>query len=104
MESEIADLIQAIDNNSEYFDNVKKFQILNLGLSQLKLEIEKCVKAAQEINRFAHEYDFDEETPGNGFRCFLNMTESAVKKTSKVCKRLIKNRENLLFSADNYAK
>jgi len=104
MESEIADLIQAVDNNSEYFDNVKKCQILNLSLSQLKLEIEKCVKAALEIKRFAHEYDFDEETSGNGYWSFLNMTESAIRKTSKVCKQLIKNRTNLLFSADNYAK
>ena len=97
------DLIQAIDNNIGYFDNAKKYQTLNLSLCQLKLALEKCVKASEEINSFAFDYDFDDKTPGNGHRSFLNIFDSAVKKASKVCKRLIKSRENLFFSADKHA-
>lgn len=100
----ITSLIEGIDDNLEFFDKTNKFHTLNLSLCQLKLATEKCVKGIEEIRGFAFEYDFDDETHGNGFRSFLNISDSAIKKSSKVCQRLIKNRDNCLFSADTHAK
>lgn len=102
--SDAVDLINAIDNNIDHFDKSNKFQSLNLSFCQLKLAIEKCVKASEEIHDFAFKYDFDDQTAGNGFRSFLNIFDSAIKKASKVCSRVTKRRENFIFRADKHAK
>lgn len=105
MESIFAgDLIIAIDNNINYFDNSEKFRTLFLSLCQLKLVIEKCVKAMEKIREFASEYDFDDDSPGNGYRSFINISDSAFKQALKICKGMIRNRKKLLFNADNNAK
>lgn len=100
----VNELITAIDNNIDYFDKTEKFQTLKTNLLNLKNSFGKCAKSVAIIEGFAHEYDFDDETSGNGYRSFVNIFESADKKTTKISKRLITNRSSFLFRADNYAK
>lgn len=102
--SSVDEIIQSINNNIEYFDKINKNQKLLSVLSELRNSVENCSILVEEIENFAPEYDFDEVTSGNGYRSFVNIFGSAIKKTSKVCRRLISNREQILFRADNYAK
>lgn len=95
-------LIDLIDNNVDFFDKTNK--TLKSNLLQLKNAFEKCSRTVEEIETFASEYDFDEKTPGNGYRSFLDITGSAVKKSAKVCSQLIRARESIFFRPDNYAK
>lgn len=97
-------LTQAIDNNLDYFDKNVKFIDLREKLSEFRVNVEKCSKKVEEIESFAGDYDFDSETPGNGYRSFVSTFESAVAKTTKICHRLIRNRGKILFRADNYAE
>lgn len=100
----VEELMRSIDNNIEYFDKVNKNERLASILFELKHSVETCALSVEEIEKFAPEYDFDERTSGNGYRSFVNIFESAVRKTSKVCRRLISNRRKILFRVDNYAE
>jgi hypothetical protein len=102
----VIDLINCVDNNIEYFDKSDKNSQTKIKSSLLsfKSSLENCSRFIEEIKSFAGEYDFDEETRGNGFWSFVDIFESAVKKTTKINKELITNREKILFRADSYAK
>lgn len=97
-------LIQAIDNSIEFFDVHTKCHVLKTNLQNLKTNVENCEKIVVEIESFASDYDFDNETPGNGYRSFIDVFKSAVKKTTKICNQLIKNREKILFREIYYTK
>lgn len=99
----VLELMELIENNIEYFNNIREMRTLSLNLGQLKCVTEKCVKAMEEINRFAYEYDFDETTPGNGYRSFVAMSELAVKEAFVVCKQLMENHGKLFFNFKSYA-
>lgn len=102
--SKSVDLFKDLDNNIEHFDNASKNQQkIKFSLSHLKIAIVKCKKSRKEIRSFAFEYDFDEDSPANGYRSFLTISKLAVREALKVCKRLRNSRENLLFRADKFA-
>jgi hormone-sensitive lipase len=98
-------LSRSIDNNVEFLNNKhNKSEALHLNLLHLKNVFEKCTHFMAEIDKFAGEYDYDELTPGNGYRSFLIIFDAAIRETSIVCDKLIMSRAKLLFRADNYAK
>ncbi|CRL00605.1 CLUMA_CG013865, isoform A [Clunio marinus] len=99
----IDELNQLLTDAINYFNNNVKHQTLKFCLNNLQNSVKKCTKLVEEIATFAHEYDFDEATQGNGYRSFLNVFSSAVRKTTKISQQLIRERENILFRADNYA-
>lgn len=97
-------LIALIENNIEHFDKTKRSENLSTKLHEFQESVLKCSTLINQINAFASDYDFDEETPGNGYRSFVDIFDSAVNETIKICSVLIRNREKLLFRPDNYAK
>lgn len=102
VKSQSVKLMQAIDNNIAYFD--KRNKSLSHKLSQLNVATEKCVKAAADIETFSSIYDFDDRTPANGYRSFLSIVGSAIKKSDNLLEQLINARETFFFRADNYSK
>lgn len=64
----------------------------------------KSVPVIKRIESFAGEYDFDEKTPGNGYRSFVFIFEAAVKHTQKTCKYITDNRASLLFRKSSYMR
>lgn len=100
----VDELMRSIDNNIEHFEKINKHEKLKSILLELKYSVEKCALTVAEIENFAPEYDFDEDTSGNGYRSFVNMFDSAVRKSAKVCRKLITKRGKILFRADNYVK
>lgn len=97
-------LIQVIDKNFDYFYEAKKFNALKFKLKKLKKSLENCDAQIVQIESFASDYDFDHETPGNGYRSYVDVYNSAIKKSLKLCEQLITSREKILFRADYYAK
>lgn len=45
---------------------------------------------------FVHEYDFDENTPANGYRSMIKATQACIDHSIKVCKYIAKRRGYLL--------
>lgn len=57
-----------------------------------------------QIDAFAHEYDFDASTPGNGYRSFIYVTNACVSHGSSICRQLLATRATLFFRKKFYMK
>ena len=102
--SAINQLFEIINDNIKYFAEVEKCQDLNTSLNNFKKSLEECARNVKEIESFASLYDYSPEVPGNGFRSFIDIIESAIKKSPKICTLVIRNRGKILFRSDYYAK
>ncbi|KAH8401709.1 hypothetical protein KR009_007440 [Drosophila setifemur] len=57
-----------------------------------------------QIEAFAQEYDFDEHTPGNGYRSFVYVTNACVSHGISICRQLSSTRSALFFRKKFYMK
>ncbi|KAM8713679.1 hypothetical protein ACLKA7_013925 [Drosophila subpalustris] len=57
-----------------------------------------------QIDAFAHEYDFDESTPGNGYRSFIYVTNACISHGRSICQQLLTTRDTLFFRKKFYMK
>jgi Hormone-sensitive lipase (HSL) N-terminus len=97
-------LLVSIENSANYFNKTEKFIDLKSKLEILKKSVKNCNENVKKIEAFAGDYDFDHKTPGNGYRSFIDVFNSAIKKSSKLCEQLISGRSKILFRAAHYAK
>lgn len=100
----VTELIQSIDNSVRYFYNDNKAYKLIENLKRLKVSVENSSKSIEEIEKFVHDYDFDEETPANGYRSFIDVFNSAVQRAIKIGRKLITAREKTFFRVESYSK
>lgn len=82
----------------------EKYEDLCKVLIKLVEVIKKCEKSILRLEKFAHKYDYDEETPGNGIRSFIETFELALIKIEKQCSSVkilpsnaLKNKSRLNF-------
>lgn len=100
----VTKLIYTIDNSVEEFDKSEKYRNLAVNLQEFKINVENCYEQVKVIENFSIEYDFDNETPASGYRSFVDIFTSAIKKSLNLCQRMSKGRMKILFRADYYAK
>lgn len=95
-----------IVNNIDYFHDDESTNGLKLhGAFQAIIDhLDNVRPLIQEVELFCKQYDFDEATPGNGYRSFIKITDSAINHTLKVVKYITENRSSLLFRKNNYTK
>lgn len=97
-------LIKVADDNLEFFKNDKNgkrfFEIFRSLIDVLA----QIVPVVKEIESFASVYDFDESTPGNGYRSFVYLFESAVEKSLQICDHVKSKRESILFRKSHNEK
>lgn len=101
-------LVEICQNNVRHFESLTSDSITNQSFldafRSILQHIEIIRQYITEFNGFAHEYDFDEQTPGNGYRSIVKVTHAYIKHTAKVSKHIAENRGNLLFRKKTYAK
>lgn len=102
----IDELIKVSVSNAEFYksDQSSVGVKLYLAFTKVKEELRKSVPVIKTIEDFAGIYDFDEKTPGNGYRSFVHIFKSAVIHTEKICKYIHENRASLLFRKGVYMK
>ncbi|XP_055700252.1 hormone-sensitive lipase isoform X2 [Phlebotomus papatasi] len=66
--------------------------------------IEKARPLVDQISDFAHEYDFDSETPGNGYRSFIKVIDCCIMHSIKLCRAVLESRSSILFRKTLYTK
>lgn len=66
--------------------------------------IETARGYVDQIRMFAHEYDFNESTPGNGYRSFLLVVRSCISHSLKLSSHVMQRRGSLLFRKSLYMK
>lgn len=99
-------LIRTCQNNSDYFkfDNTDEGQRL---LDSFQNISERTAIARSYVDKtisFMHEYDFDGNTPANGYRCFVIAMQACIARCVKVCQHVSRHRDDLLFRKSVYIK
>lgn len=101
-----ADLSEIVLNNLEYFQRaeVKSGQRLHQLFQHLSEVLEKIKPIITKFELFVKDYDFNDATPGNGYRSFLFVLDSAVKCSLRNCVNVKENREKFFFRKSFYEK
>jgi hormone-sensitive lipase len=102
----VIELTKLCQNNENFFKNDKTVagsRIL-IAFERLKEFLGLSMPVVKEIESFAHTYDYDAKTPGNGYRSFIFIYESALEYSMRVCKYITENRGSLLFRKSLYLK
>lgn len=97
------ELKEVILNNLEFYKKAqaKDFKIQQ-NLQILFVEVLKITELKSQIEAFAIYYDLDRETPGNGYRSLIYITECALKRIFKICNKVKKKRDNIFFRRSFY--
>lgn len=95
-----------ICNNIDYYGTDKSTAGLKLhsAFSSIIDQLEEARPLIQEIELFCKAYDYDEITPGNGYRSFIKVFNCAINHTSRIVKYITENRSGLLFRKSAYTK
>lgn len=103
-----SELVQVAHDNLEYF---KKAKFKNRTYHEFCKLFESLIKTVAKIHllinnikSFAPDYDLDKMSPGNGYRSFIDVYESAVDRTLKLCFRVKESRESIFFRKTHYEK
>lgn len=96
-------LLESLDRNIDYF-NTTRYNVLCDNLCAIRSTINTCSRLFHCIRQFASQFDFDDQTPANGYRSFVDVFDIAVEKTSKICNRLTATCKSFWFRANNFSK
>ncbi|XP_067627370.1 hormone-sensitive lipase [Eurosta solidaginis] len=101
-----AELFQQCVEHAEFFknDHTEKGQRLYAAFVAWQDFICLANKLTLEIDAFAYKYDFDEHTPGNGYRSFISVTSSCITYGQTICKNLYASRSTMFFRKKYYMK
>lgn len=93
-------------NNANYFemDDSENGQRLNGAYIGLLDHLSTARIYVTKIRSFVHEYDFNENVPGNGYRSFLLVVRSCITHGIKLSSYVMQNRSSILFRKSMYMK
>lgn len=100
------ELIKMCISNLEYYKKDKSFagSKIHSNFEKFKKLLESSIPVIKEIESFSHLYDYDENTPGNGYRSFVYIFECALKYSKKIFDYITEHRASLLFRKNLYLK
>lgn len=93
-------------NNALYFkdDNTENGQRLYTAFLAINDNIDKIWPIVLRLKTIVSNYDFDENTPANGYRSFLSIIYSAVIFGIQLNKKVCLKRESVLFRKSFFTK
>lgn len=99
----LADICQ---NNVKYFecDESEIGQRFLCAFASVVDHLKIARELVAQIIQFVHEFDFDENTPANGYRSVIKAVQACINHSVKVCKYIAQNRSYLLFRKNMYMK
>lgn len=77
---------------------------LNVVFQKLIDRVESSVITVKQVESFAGLYDYDDQTPGNGYWSFVYIYEAALIHTYRVCMDIINKRNSWFFRRNVYVK
>lgn len=95
-----------ICNNIDYYKSDESTNGLKIHGALLGIidQLEEARPLIQEIEQFCKAFDYDETTPGNGYRSFLKVFDCAINHTMRIVKYVTESRSGLLFRKSTYTK
>ena len=95
-----------ICNNIDYYKSDESTNGMKIHGAFLGIidNLDEARPLVTEIEEFCELYDFDENTPGNGYRSFIKVFDCAINHTFKIVKYVTESRSSLLFRKNTYTK
>lgn len=99
-------LIELCENNAKIFENdtSENGQRLYLSLLSIRDNVINFSPICDRLESAVKRYDFDEKTPGNGYRSFVNIYKTILDNTILLNKKLNSKCESVLFRKAFYTK
>lgn len=93
-------------NNAKHFESHDNETGLRLHGAFLALidHVETVKPAVDYVRKAAPSYDFDENTPGNGYASFVSVVDACIRHGVKLCKQVCINRDSFFFRASYYMR
>ncbi|XP_073812727.1 hormone-sensitive lipase [Musca autumnalis] len=106
MQQKYRDLLMACYEQAVFFkdDITEKGQRLYAASIAWQDFIIMADNLVRQVQSFASTYDFDENTPGNGYRSFVSVVDSCVEHGLGICKNLTAARSTMFFRKKTYVK
>lgn len=92
--------------NADYFrsDESSLGKKLCESLETLHNQVVSVCPIVDEIRKVAPYYDFNHNTPGNGYRSFVTVVDAFILFGEKICQQICKNRSSYFFRKATYLK
>lgn len=99
-------LKELCQNNADHFknDDTSSGKKLEACFKTLHDNVESIFPLVDEIRKAAPSYDFDRDTPGNGYRSFVTVTDAFVVYGVKICQQISTNRSSYFFRRGTYLR
>lgn len=93
-------------NNAQYFqqDETENGQRLHAGFLVLIDQVDMITPMVDEVRNVAPQFDFDEDTPGNGYRSFVSVVDMCVQHGVKLSRLVCDSRDSFLFRKSFYMR
>jgi hormone-sensitive lipase len=93
-------------NNAQFFqqDESENGQRLHAGFLALIDQVNIITPMVDEVRKVAPKFDFDENTPGNGYRSFVSVVDVCVQHGVKLSRVVCDSRESFLFRKSFYMR
>lgn len=93
-------------NNADYFkpDESPLGKKLCDSFTSLHSNVVAIYPVVDELRKVAPLYDFDQNTPGNGYRSFVTIVDAFILYGEKVCQQILKNRSSYFFRKNTYLR
>ncbi|KAI4483684.1 hypothetical protein M0804_007944 [Polistes exclamans] len=92
--------------NKDYFSTHQDENGSRIRASLLAIldHLEKMQPLYKEISKIAPMFDFDEQTPGNGYRSFLVLVDRGIMHSGTVCRQMYCQKDSFLFRKSYYMR
>ncbi|XP_034950037.1 hormone-sensitive lipase [Chelonus insularis] len=99
-------LEQLANGNCYYFSTHQDENGLRIySASNVILDILKEIRPLyKEISHIAPQFDFNENTPGNGYRSFLSLTDKCILHSIEICQQISSYKTSVLFRKSHYMR
>jgi hormone-sensitive lipase len=93
-------------NNAQFFqqDETENGQRLHAGFLALIDQVDMIIPKVDEVRNIAPQFDFDEDTPGNGYRSFVSAVDMCVQHGVKLNRLVCDSRDSFLFRKSFYMR
>lgn len=105
-DSSIEVLKELCANNAEYFskDNTENGQRMYISFLAMIDAADNIKPKVKHIQNQVSAFDFDEKTPGNGYRSFLYIVDLALQLAVRSCEKVTEKRASMLFRKNTITK
>ncbi|KAK6634055.1 hypothetical protein RUM44_004663 [Polyplax serrata] len=104
--SYVNELIQICGKNAEYYekDETENGQRMYLAFLGIVDHVNTILPLVANIEKIMGLYDFDDQTPGNGYRSFVIIAQISIKHALQLCNYVAVNKDFIIFRKGLYVK